>query len=102
MTIVITPIFVLFKDRLKQCTKCGELKSYNDFHKNKCNKDGLQYCCKSCKSKEAKTYNENKVEKFYKPKITGMKICVKCKMKKDVNDFYIDKRKGDGRKTRCK
>ena len=32
----------------KRCTKCGEVKSLEEFHKNRAAKDGLQNHCKSC------------------------------------------------------
>jgi hypothetical protein len=34
---------------LKQCCKCGEKKDRSLFHKNKGNKDGLNYECKACR-----------------------------------------------------
>ena len=34
--------------REKKCMKCGEVKSLEDFHKNKNNKDGHHYWCKNC------------------------------------------------------
>jgi hypothetical protein len=34
--------------RLKRCTQCGELKSHNDFHRNRNKHDGLQVHCKQC------------------------------------------------------
>ena len=32
----------------KKCSKCKELKSVDDFHKNKATKDGLNAYCKVC------------------------------------------------------
>ena len=32
----------------KRCTKCGEIKPFNKFSKNKRGKDGYQSYCKSC------------------------------------------------------
>lgn len=34
----------------KTCSKCGETKAYSYFHKNSCSSDGLQSCCKACRS----------------------------------------------------
>ena len=35
---------------MKKCSKCKELKSYDNFFKNKCAKDGYQNQCKICLS----------------------------------------------------
>jgi hypothetical protein len=39
-------------NKIKTCSKCGEEKAYSEFHKKKRNYDGLQSCCKICKTKE--------------------------------------------------
>lgn len=36
---------------LKRCSKCGEWKLRDQFHKNRCAKDGLALWCKACRSK---------------------------------------------------
>lgn len=33
----------------KKCCRCGLVKAYIEFHKNRKNKDGLDYRCKACK-----------------------------------------------------
>lgn len=46
---------------VKECTKCGEVKSLSDFHKAKNCKDGHQSRCKSCANKNAlANYHENR------------------------------------------
>ena len=48
----------------KKCTKCQEIKSINEFHKNKLKKDGIDIYCKICtRNRVAKHYNDNK-EKY--------------------------------------
>jgi 5-methylcytosine-specific restriction endonuclease McrA len=42
---------VLLAAGLKDCTICGEIKSIEDFYKNRNTRDGLQPYCKSCNSK---------------------------------------------------
>ncbi|ANQ52926.1 hypothetical protein MY04_05965 (plasmid) [Flammeovirga sp. MY04] len=48
---------------MKQCSKCNEVKSMEDFFNRKATKDGKQSFCKSC-HKEAKPYNEER-KKYY-------------------------------------
>jgi len=40
---------MMAKDGIKVCTRCGISKSITCFGKCKCNADGLQYVCKSCR-----------------------------------------------------
>ena len=35
---------------MKRCTKCGEEKAVEEFHKSRSTKDGLCYICKMCKA----------------------------------------------------
>jgi hypothetical protein len=41
---------------MKSCTRCKEVKSHNEFTKNKSASDGLSYWCKSCKKLSDKRY----------------------------------------------
>ena len=52
------------EEPLKKCSNCGELKSFSEFHKDKCSKDGLRSKCKKCR----KEYYENNKEKILKQK----------------------------------
>lgn len=55
---------------LKRCTKCGELKPRDQFHKDKNRKDGLTPHCKDCCAKKAKTwYRSNKERCIEKSKV---------------------------------
>jgi Autographiviridae endonuclease VII len=47
-------------ERKKQCSKCKELKSYDDFHKNLARNDQLGSICKPCKKEEAHKYHHRK------------------------------------------
>ena len=40
----------------KKCSKCKEVKSLNEFHKDKLNKDGCQNTCKECRKQYQKKY----------------------------------------------
>lgn len=39
---------------MKRCTKCGQSKSLEAFHRHRRNKDGRRAVCKACESKRAK------------------------------------------------
>jgi hypothetical protein len=53
---------------LKECSKCGEHKELNEFHKDKRMKSGVRPDCKECKrAQNKKGYEENKPKrKLYK------------------------------------
>ncbi len=48
--------------KIKQCTKCNEIKSLSEFHKCNANKDGYQYTCKQCRSFYNRTRYQNNKE----------------------------------------
>ena len=66
---------------MKICTKCKEEKELYNFTKNKNNKDGLEYFCKSCK----KDYQESKKLKNYAE--ASSKTCSKCKLDKPLSEY---------------
>lgn len=41
---------------MKKCSKCEQIKSYDNFHKNKYMKDGYAYDCKDCRRIIGKRY----------------------------------------------
>ena len=47
---------------MKTCTKCEQLKSFDDFSKRPAYKDGLAYWCKLCIRQNKKTYYNNNLE----------------------------------------
>ena len=49
-------------EKLK-CTKCGEEKPINEFHKNKSRKTGRHNQCKTCKYAQDKAWREANKEK---------------------------------------
>jgi len=62
-------------DSKKQCRKCGQTKSLDEFHKKQGNKDGRHSYCKVCAIKGAKKDYRNRKDvilpranKFYKTK----------------------------------
>lgn len=80
---------------MKYCKKCGILKRYDQFNKNKKGKDGLQSWCKECKSKNGKKIqNKQKI-------IPEYKICCSCKEKKYRSEFYKASHHKDGLGSKC-
>ncbi len=72
-------------DGFKICDTCYENKPIDEFSVHVKSKDGYKYTCNCCLgSKKLK------------------KICLKCNVEKNMNDFYFDKRKKDGRVGKCK
>jgi hypothetical protein len=49
---------------VKQCTKCGEHKSFQNFYKNARYKDGFLNWCKSCKSAQSKAWKAQNKERL--------------------------------------
>ena len=54
------------KDGFKKCTKCGEIKSYSEFYKDKSRKDGYATSCKSCRRKYYEKHKEERDSYFKK------------------------------------
>ena len=50
----------------KICTKCGEAKTTNEFHKCSSRKDGLQTACSTCQKANRNAYNQTLVGKVSK------------------------------------
>jgi len=48
----------------KKCTKCGEVKSIDDFHKSKIYKDGHKYDCAMCANKYRRKDRNNNKERY--------------------------------------
>ena len=64
----------------KQCTKCGKIKGFDEFYKEKTGKNGLQSYCKKCKNAAASVWRKANPEK------------VKAKNKKETQnlpDYYV-------------
>lgn len=80
--------------KTKRCSKCNEIKSMNEFYKNKRNKDGLHRWCKKCLKKYCKNNSEKikKISRNYYKKNNE-------KLKQQSNEYYqvnkerINKRK---------
>jgi hypothetical protein len=52
----------------KKCSKCGDVKSVNEFRVDKWNKSGLRSNCRKCDAESAKRYRECNPEKYKESK----------------------------------
>ena len=53
---------ILMEKQGKICTKCGEWKPLEEYHKNKNCKDGRLSTCRECKKEQNKQWNKNNKE----------------------------------------
>lgn len=99
----------------KECRKCGQIKSINEFNKNKAQKDGYCHTCRTCSNnydlienkgtRERRQWHniKNELYRLYDDKSNLiMKECGKCHEIKFVNEFHKDKYDKDGYKHNCK
>jgi hypothetical protein len=85
----------------KKCTKCKEVKSLDEFCKDKSKKSGKSSRCKTC----YKLYYEKNIKKDneeYTLEIPNEKICNKCKVVKILDSFYNNKKGKYGKNPTCK
>ncbi len=78
----------------KRCSKCGEIKTIDEFYKNHHHKDGRSSECKICHRIYESSTN-------YPPIMVGYKVCRKCGIEKPITEFVLDKHNKDGRHTWC-
>jgi hypothetical protein len=45
-------------EQFKTCTKCGQIKNFDEYHKHKRANDGLSQRCKECRKVDTKNYND--------------------------------------------
>ena len=83
----------------KKCPDCGEVKSSNDFYKNKAARDGLNTYCKACWSVRAKA--QRKKIKDAEVESPASKVCPSCSTEKPASEFRSDKTKADHLSSSC-
>ena len=71
----------------KKCSKCCEIRTTDEFHKNKRNKDGLQVYCKVCRKKTSELNKEILSEYKKKWYLNNSE-----KIKKRINENYHNKK----------
>jgi HNH endonuclease len=80
---------------MKTCTHCKQEKQFDDFRKDKHQKDGHTFRCKECLKN---IYTSNNFPR----KETGSKPCMHCKEIKQYSDFSRNKANSDGLMIWCK
>lgn len=77
---------------MKKCNKCKDLKSFENFHKGKANKDGYRNVCKQCVKKHQQENKEAKKEylKNYK-EVNKENLKIKNKNYRETNCDKIAK-----------
>lgn len=67
----------------KTCNKCGEVKSLDEFYKNKSIKDGYNGSCRECSKIYRKKYRQSEKYKEYQKKY-------EISRKKERNEYFIN------------
>ena len=91
---------------MKRCSKCGIVKAFSDYYKQKSGKHGRTAACIECccaKDKRKRDANRKK-RKRYKAELAamGLKKCAACGQVKFIEDFGVETRRKDGRLGACK
>ena len=85
--------------QFKICSKCKKMKNVNRFYKHNNFKDGYRYECKKCNIKSSTL---KKREILFNRSKMGIKLCSKCKIEKDINNFGKYNKSNDGYRYECK
>lgn len=99
------PDYVLEQEMAKAgkryCSSCKQYKDFNEFHKAKHGKYGLNHICKECNNKRS---HEFKMQRKIDREIVqdGEKICIDCGESKHVSQFSPNVRCVGGRINICK
>lgn len=86
----------------KKCSKCGEVKSLSEFHKQKDKKYGRKTQCKLCVAISIRTNKELTIKKAEKVNILSLKTCSKCNIKKPLTEYSKNVYSKDGVRPNCK
>lgn len=80
--------------RIRECKKCGKIKPFNEFIKEKRCNHGIKWTCNSCRSKRRResTYLKNKEQIDELNTLNSQKLrkCKKCNTIKPFEDFTIN------------
>lgn len=89
----------------KSCTKCGIDKNYEEYSVDNKRKDGRCAKCKVCVSEYRKAKRNGTLPEptpeVYKIEVSS-KCCTKCGIEKELDEYFGDKTKKDGKMSQCK
>jgi hypothetical protein len=83
----------------KVCSDCGVLKAVFEFYPFKHHTDGLSSYCRECDKRRKKIYKES-VD--FPPDLSVIKVCSKCGILKEAQDYYACRFQSDGLESACK
>lgn len=86
----------------KQCSKCKQWKSIDNFCTCTANRDGLSHYCRQCQHEYDMKRRETPYIPNYLQHKDGKKLCLTCKQWIDEHDFYKSSSSKDGLSSRCK
>lgn len=86
----------------KQCSKCKQWKSTENFCICTANKDGLNHYCRQCQHEYDMKRRETPYVPNYLQHKDGKKFCLTCKTWVSESEFYKSKQSKDGLSSRCK
>jgi hypothetical protein len=93
----------------KRCARCLVEKPTSDFHKHHSRRDGLQDWCKRCQrvndaAKRAALSVAKVIARRQEIRSRAQlgKACGHCGVVKPLDEFTVDRRKPDGRKSTCR
>lgn len=83
-----------------RCTKCGEVKGVDSFHR-KNNKVGRRTICKQCRARTPLQIIKQR-EESSSLLLNELRRCSGCGEVKPLSDFFVDRRRKDGYMRKCK
>ena len=94
----------MMENVVKKCSKCNEVKSCEEFHRNKTRRDGRIGCCKTCSNKIASDRRRaiTRLNLLQVERDGAVKKCSKCKGVKSCEEFHKARGERDGRQYYCK
>lgn len=86
----------------KQCSKCKQWKSVDNFSNCTASKDGLSHYCRQCQHEYDMKRRETPYIPNYLQHKDGKKFCLTCKTWVLETDFHKSKQSKDGLSSRCR
>lgn len=86
---------------MKVCTNCHSVKPDTDFYPD--HREYYRHQCKSCLQESFRDYHyRNTLRTPEEVKTPAVKVCSRCRKALPITDYYKDRGKADGHRTRCK